>query len=70
MENYGDNVILQRNFWNKTANQYLNYSDLDVTYLQKLLSTAAQWEQKYNEYLAHLKVTNTSYHLNFNANQN
>jgi hypothetical protein len=64
MENYGDNVILQRNFWNKTANQYLNYPDHDVTYLQKLLVTAAHWEQKYNEYLAHLKVTNTSYHLN------
>ena len=63
MTNYGDDVIMQSKFWAKLANDYLNTASPDPGYLAKLLTTAAEWQAKYDAYLAHLRVTNTSYQL-------
>lgn len=54
MTNHADNVYLQRQFWAKTANAYLDAGAPDVDYLAKLMSTAAEWEQKWQDYLRHV----------------
>jgi hypothetical protein len=61
--NYGDYVIMYRNWAVDTANRYLNNGCPDPDYFVKLLETAAYWQQRYDDYVAHLKVTNTSFHL-------
>jgi hypothetical protein len=63
LTNHGDEVILQRNFWTRTANTYLAAGIPDVDYFQVLLERASHWQQEYDRYVAHLKVTNTSFHL-------
>lgn len=52
--NHSDHVYLQRQFWAKTANSYLNCDTPDAIYLAKLLNTAAEWEQKWQDYLCHV----------------
>lgn len=52
--NHADHVYLQRQFWAKTANSYLNCGAPDAAYLAKLLNTAAEWEQKWQDYLRHV----------------
>jgi len=63
MTNHADNTYLQRQFWAKTANAYLNAGAPDAAYLEKLLTTAAEWEAKWQDYLSHLRATETSLHL-------
>lgn len=63
MTNYADEVTLQHKFWTKLANDYLNTASPDPDYLAKLLATAAEWQAKYDAYLAHLRATSTSFHL-------
>jgi hypothetical protein len=60
---YADNLLINHRFYTKLATDYLNTANPDPDYLLKLLGTAAEWQQKMDEYMAHLAVTNTSYHL-------
>jgi hypothetical protein len=64
--NHADSVYQQRQFWAKIANDYANVDNLDVDYLAKVINTAALWEQRWQDYLAHVKVNNTSFHLSIN----
>jgi hypothetical protein len=64
---YADEVSLQRHFWLETVNRYLNSVSPDPEYLAKLMNTAAEWEAKWDEYLAHLRATNTSHHIRIPA---
>lgn len=61
--NRGDEVMLQHRFWTNTVNSYIAAGVPDSDYLLKLLDKAAFWQQQYDDYIAHLRATNTSYHL-------
>lgn len=61
--NHGDNVVFQHKFWTDLANAYLAAGVPDQEYFQKLLAKAAHWQQQYDDYVAHLKATSTSFHL-------
>jgi hypothetical protein len=61
--NHGDNVIIQHKFWTDLANAYLAAGVPDQQYFETLLAKAAYWQQQYDDYTAHLKAVNTSFHL-------
>jgi len=61
--NHGDEVTLQHKFWTDLANSYLAAGVPDQEYFEKLLNKAAYWQEQYDAYMAHLKATNTSFHL-------
>lgn len=61
--NYADNLLTDYRFYTKLANDYLNTANPDPSYLCKLMTTAADYQQKWDDYLAHLAATNTSFHL-------
>lgn len=63
--NHGDEVCLQRKFWADTANSYLAAGCPDPDYFTTLLERAAYWQQQYDDYIAFLKATNTSFHIAF-----
>jgi hypothetical protein len=63
---YGDEVTIQRRFWLDTVNRYLAAGCPDPDYFEKLIQTAAEWQQKYDDYLTHLRATNTSHHIVIN----
>jgi hypothetical protein len=63
--NHGDNVCTQHKFWTDLVNAYLAAGVPDQEYFEKLLVKAAYWQQQYDDYIAHLRVTNTSFHLAF-----
>ena len=60
---YGDEVARQQQFWLETVNGYLADGCPDPDYFIKLFNTAAEWQQKYDDYLNHLRINNTSHHI-------
>ena len=63
---YGDEVARQQQFWLETVNGYLADGCPDPDYFIKLFNTAAEWQQKYDDYLNHLRINNTSHHIVIN----
>ena len=60
---YGDEVARWQQYSLETVNNYLAAGCPDPDYFIKLFNTAAEWQQKYDDYLNHLRINNTSHHI-------
>jgi hypothetical protein len=63
--NHGDEVCLQHRFWTELVNSYIAAGCPDPEYLAKIMGTAAEWQSKYDDYMAHLCAIKTTYPLSF-----
>lgn len=61
--NHADKLWTEFRFWSQLANDYLNTASPDPEYLAKVLATAAERQEAWEGYLAHIRATNTSHHL-------